>query len=99
MKILILGAGKMGTFFADLLSPDNDVAIYDTDPDRLRFTYGVRRFDSLEEIRQFEPQLFINAVTIRYTIDAFRTVMPYLPAEAILSDIASVKTGLHEFYA
>lgn len=99
MKILILGAGKMGTFFADLLSPDNDVAIYDTDPARLRFTYGVRRFDSLEEIRQFEPQLVINAVTIRYTIDAFRSVMPYLPAEAILSDIASVKTGLPEFYA
>lgn len=99
MNILILGAGKMGTFFADLLSSDHDVAIYDTNPERLRFTYGVRRFDSLEEIREFRPQLVINAVTIRYTIDAFRSVKPYLPADAILSDIASVKTGLPEFYA
>ena len=29
MKILILGAGKMGSFFCDLLSFDHTVAIYD----------------------------------------------------------------------
>ena len=27
MKILILGAGKMGSFFCDLLSFDHDVAV------------------------------------------------------------------------
>lgn len=36
MKILILGAGKMGSFFCDLLSFRHDVAILDTDPQRLR---------------------------------------------------------------
>ena len=30
MKILIIGAGKMGSFFCDLLSQNHDVAIYDT---------------------------------------------------------------------
>ena len=50
MKILILGAGKMGTFFCDLLSPDHDVAVYDPDADKLRFTYGVQRFSSLDDI-------------------------------------------------
>ena len=44
MKILILGAGKMGSFFCDLLSFDHDVAVYDPDPKRLRFTFNAQRF-------------------------------------------------------
>ena len=100
MRILILGAGKMGSFFCDLLSFDHDVAIYDYDPKRLRFTYNARRFTELnEEIREFAPELVINAATVKYTLDAFKAVLPWLPETTILSDIASVKTGLPEFYA
>lgn len=99
MKILILGAGKMGSFFCDLLSDDHQVAIYDRDPRRLRFTSGAERLTSLEMIGDFEPQLVINAVTVKYTIDAFREIEPLVPAGAILCDIASVKTGLPEYYA
>ena len=40
----------------------------------------------------------INAVTLKYTIDAFNTVLPALSKDCILSDIASVKTGLKEYY-
>lgn len=99
MKILILGAGKMGSFFCDLLSFDHEVAIYDPDPQRLRFVFNCQRFSSLDEVDGFSPQLVINASTVKFTLDAFRDVMPHLPAGAILSDIASVKTGLPEFYA
>lgn len=99
MKILILGAGKMGSFFCDLLSFDHEVAIYDPDPQRLRFVFNCQRFSSLDEVDGFAPQLVINASTVKFTLDAFRDVMPHLPAGAILSDIASVKTGLPEFYA
>lgn len=99
MKILILGAGKMGTFFCDLLSFDHEVAVYDPDPRRLRFTYNAQRFTSLDEIDDFAPKLVINAATVKYTLPAFESVLPHLPADAILSDIASVKTGLPEFYA
>lgn len=99
MKILILGAGKMGSFFCDLLSFDHDVAVYDPDPKRLRFTFNARRFAELEEIREFDPQLVINAATVKYTLDAFKSVLPYLSKSCIISDIASVKTGLPEFYA
>lgn len=99
MKILILGAGKMGSFFCDLLSFDHDVAIYDVDPQRLRFTFNVRRFTTHDEIHDFAPELVINAATVKYTIQAFKDVEPYLPPQAILSDIASVKTGLPEYYA
>lgn len=99
MKILILGAGKMGSFFCDLLSFDHNVGIYDHDPRRLRFTYNCQRFESLEAIDSFKPEFVINAATVKYTIDAFRQVLPHIPANAIISDIASVKTGLPEFYA
>ena len=40
----------------------------------------------------------INAVSLKHTLDAFRRVLPLLPQDCILSDIASVKTGLKDFY-
>ena len=99
MRILILGAGKMGSFFVDLLSFDHETAVYDIDPQRLRFMYNTLRFTSLDEVEDFRPELVINAVTLKYTLDVFRSVIPHLPPDCILSDIASVKTGLQEFYA
>lgn len=99
MKILILGAGKMGSFFCDLLSFDHEVAVYDPDKQRLRYTFNALRLSQLEEIESFEPQLVINAATVKYTLSAFEAVLPHIPATAMLSDIASVKTGLPEFYA
>ena len=99
MKILILGAGKMGSFFCDILSFQHELAVYDTDPQRLRFTFNTQRFTSIEEIREFAPDLVINCATVKYTLDAFKAVLPVLPERCIISDIASVKTGLPEFYA
>lgn len=99
MKILILGAGKMGSFFTDLLSFDHDVAVYDPDPRRLLFTFNSRRFSSLDEVDGFEPELVINAATVKYTIPAFEAALPHIPGRAIIADISSVKTGLPEFYA
>ncbi len=98
MKILILGAGKMGSFFADVLSFDHEIAVLDTDPRKLRFIYNTLRMTRPEEVQDFAPELVINAATLKYTIEAFHNVLPYLPQTCILSDIASVKTGLEEFY-
>ena len=98
MKILVLGAGKMGSFFLDLLSFEHEMAVYEKDPKRMRFTYNCQRFTQLEEIRQFAPELVINAVTVKFTIPAFEEVLPYLPADCLLSDISSVKTGLKAYY-
>lgn len=89
----------MGSFFCDLLSFDHEVAVYDLRPEKLRFTFNAQRFSSLDEIDGFEPQLVINASTVKYTLNAFRQVLPHLPKACIISDIASVKTGLPEFYA
>lgn len=98
MKILVLGAGKMGTFLTDVLCIQHEVALFDTDPRRLRFVFNTLRMTEYEEIRAFEPELVINCVTLKYTIDAFRKVVPYLPKNCIISDIASVKTGIQDYY-
>ena len=98
MKILILGAGKMGSFFTDLLSFDHEVAVLEKDPKRMRFIYNALRLQKPEEVKDFNPELVINCVTLSYTIEAFKAVMPYLQPYCIISDIASVKTYLKEFY-
>lgn len=98
MKILILGAGKMGAFFCDLLSFDHQLAVCDKDPKRLRFTYNALRLTTPGEILDFNPDLVINAVTLGDTIDAFNHILPLIRKDAIIADIASVKTGLPDFY-
>ncbi|MBO7315788.1 MAG: prephenate dehydrogenase/arogenate dehydrogenase family protein, partial [Paludibacteraceae bacterium] len=98
MRILILGAGKMGTFFTDALCLKHEVALYDPDASRLRFVFNTQRLSELDGVREFNPELVINAATIKYTIEAFEKVLPYVSKDCILSDIASVKTGLPEFY-
>ena len=57
MKILILGAGKMGSFFTDLLSFDHEVAVLEKDPKRMRFIYNALRLQSPEEVKDFNPEL------------------------------------------
>ncbi|KGI61412.1 prephenate dehydrogenase [Prevotella sp. DNF00663] len=98
MRILVMGAGKMGSFFIDLLSFEHEVAVYERDAQRMRFTYNCQRFTQLDEVKAFNPELVINAVTVKYTISAFKEILPYLNDDCIISDIASVKTGLKEFY-
>lgn len=99
MRILIVGAGKMGSFFADLLSFDHEVALLDTNPKKLRFIYNTQRMTKPEEVKPFNPELVINAVTLSFTVEAFNSILPYLSDSCILSDIASVKTELKVFYA
>jgi prephenate dehydrogenase len=98
MRIQILGAGKMGSFFADVLSFEHEVAIFDRNPARLRFTYNCIRMNDVREIAAFKPEILINAATVQFTLEAFRQVLPHLPESCIISDIASVKNGLKTFY-
>lgn len=88
----------MGSFFLDLLSFDHETAVYEKDPKRMRFTYNCQRFTTLDEIKAFDPELVINAVTVKYTIAAFNEILPYISKDCLISDIASVKTGLKDFY-
>lgn len=98
MRILILGAGKMGSFFTDVLSFDHECAVYEIDAKRMRFLYNTQRFTTMQEIEEFKPELVINAVTLKYTIEVFQQVLLHLPKDCIISDISSVKTGFKEYY-
>lgn len=89
----------MGTFLTDVLCTQHEVAIFDTNPKNLRFVFNTYRMTSYKEIEAFEPELLINCVTLKYTIEAFENVLPHIPDSCIISDIASVKTGLPEYYA
>lgn len=84
MKILILGAGKMGSFFTDLLSFDHEVAVLEQDPKRMRFIYNALRMQSVDEIDAFAPEMVINCVTLTHTLDAFRSVLPHLRPYCII---------------
>jgi len=97
-KILILGAGKMGSWLTESLCLDYEVGIYDKDLLKLRYFFKTQRLTNYDEISEFKPDLLINAVNLENTIEVFEEIMPYLPDQCILADIASVKNGLKKFY-
>jgi len=99
MKILVLGAGNMGAFFIDTLCLDYDVAVFDTNLERMKYLFRTRRIETLEQISEFNPDLLINAVSLQYTKEAFNMVLPYVSEQCIISDITSVKNGLSAYYS
>ena len=98
MRICIMGAGHMGAWLVEEFCLDHEVAVYDTDRRKLKYFFNVKRLLELSEIKEFEPELMINAVSLRNVYKAFSDALPYIPEDCILSDIASVKTGIHDYY-
>jgi prephenate dehydrogenase len=99
MKIVIIGAGKMGSWLVESLCLDYDVGVFDSDRQKLKYFFNSHKFLSYNEIREFNPDLLINAVTLNNTIVVFREIQPYLRKDCILSDITSVKNGLWSYYS
>lgn len=98
MKIFILGAGRMGSWLTEELCHDHEVAVFDTDPKKLKYFFNVKRFLNVEEVKAFKPDMFINCVSLQATEKVFDQIIPLLPKGCILSDIASVKNGLSDYY-
>jgi prephenate dehydrogenase len=97
-KILVLGAGRMGAWMVESLCLDYEVAVYDKDKSKLRYLFNTHRMMTHEDIREFAPDMVINAVSLQYTVPVFEEILPYIPADCMLSDITSVKMPLREFY-
>lgn len=97
-RVLIMGAGKMGGFLVESLCLEHDVAVYDVDKTKLKYFFNSHKLTSYQEIKKFDPQLVINAVSLQHTIKVFEEVLPYLSKDCILSDITSVKNGMKKFY-
>ena len=98
MKIVILGAGNMGAWLVESLCLDYEVGVFDKNRERMKYLFNSHRLLTYGDIREFEPDLLINAVSLQLTIPVFEEVLPYLPEKCILSDISSVKNGIKEFY-
>ena len=98
MKILVAGAGKMGSWLIESLCLDYEVAAYDNDLTRLKYFFNTVKLVSPEEIRDFDPDMVINAVSLESTVQVFGEILPYLRKDCILADITSVKNGLQKYY-
>lgn len=98
MNIVLLGAGHMGSWLADNLKKDHTVGIYDKDTHKTQGKTGAEALDDLTAIKDFKPDMLINAVSIQNTIPAFEAVIPFLPDSCILADVASVKAHIPQFY-
>ena len=98
MKIVIIGAGRMGAWLVEELCFDHEVAVYDIDRKKLKHFIHVKRFLDLSEMASFRPELLVNASSLSSVCGVFDEAAPYLPDECMISDIASVKTGLHDYY-
>ena len=98
-KILIAGAGNMGSWLAETLCLDYEVGVYDTNPDRLKYLFNTYMFRTKQEIAAFKPDLLINSVGLKQTRSAFDELLPLIGEDCIISDITSVKNGLEKYYA
>ena len=97
-KIVVLGAGKMGSWLVESLCLDYEVGIFDLEKSRLKYFFNSHRFLDFEEIREFNPDLLINAVSLNNTLEVFHQIEPYLSDSCLIADITSVKNGLQEYY-
>lgn len=98
MKILVVGAGKMGTWLIESLCLEHEVAAYDTNLNRLKYLFNTHKLVSKEEIAEYNPDMLINAVNLERTIPVYQEFLPVISQNCILADITSVKNGLHQFY-
>lgn len=98
MRIVVIGAGNMGSWFVESLCLDHEVGVYDIERNKLKYFFNSRKFMYFEEIHDYHPDIIINAVSLEHTIEVFKEVLPYLPENCIIADITSVKSGLAKFY-
>lgn len=98
MRITILGAGSMGTWFASRLKSEHEVGVYDSNIEKANGISGVKIFGELSEIEDFQTEILINAVSIQNTVLAFESAASFLPEECIIADVMSVKGKINDFY-
>jgi len=98
MRVFVLGTGRMGAWFAQELSAENNVAVLDRDPEKLAGLEQLQVLSTLEELPGFAPELVLNCVGLHQTIPAFAQILPFLGKDTILADITSVKRGMQDFY-
>lgn len=98
--VAVIGTGHMGSWLArELASDGHRVVVFDQNPENMPHLPEVHALSALAELADIQPDLLLNAVSIRQTMPAFDACLPYLPESCVLVDVASVKGELPEYYA
>lgn len=97
MKVGILGAGKMGKWLAKELAKNNKVCLLVRGNKSINIE-NVKTISKMSELKTFNPNFLINAVSLQNTIEAFKNAEKFVPKECVFVDIASIKNGLPDFY-
>jgi prephenate dehydrogenase len=98
MKIVVLGAGHMGSWLARALAGENEVAVYDTDQRKSEGLENVFHLSHYREIKDYQPEMLVNAVSLQQTVGAFEETSSFLKNDCMICDIASVKGEIADYY-
>ena len=98
MRVAIIGTGGMGSWFARELLKTEEVAVYDIDKIKMTSIKNVKHLNSLSDLQSFNPEFLLNAVWLQNTIEAFESAAKYINKECIISDIASIKGEIPDYY-
>lgn len=88
----------MGAWLADNLKRAHDVFVFDVHTALCEEIQGITPVPRLTHIEKIAPELLINAVSIQNTIAAFDSAAPFLSADCIIADVASVKGPIPGYY-
>jgi len=93
-----MGTGHMGGWFVQTLREEHELAIYDTNFEKMERIKGATKLENISDLQSFGPALLLNAVTLGNTIAAFKAALPYLPDSCLIADVASIKSHLSDYY-
>jgi len=98
VRIAIVGVGHMGSWLAKELAEQHEICVYDLDRSKAEKIQQATMLREYAELKHFQPEILMNAVSLQRTQEAFESARPYLPANCLISDMASVKSGVAEYY-
>ena len=98
MKIVIAGAGRMGAWLARELSAGHEVGVYDREPGKTARLGGAVPLLEPAAVESFQPDLFLNAVSLAQTVPVFEEFAPGLPPRCLIADVASIKGKIADYY-
>jgi prephenate dehydrogenase len=103
MRVAVIGAGNMGGWIAkELAGKGNRIAVYDIDGGRARKLESVNGVEALSWVgglKDFAPEMLINAASLEKTVEVFEGASEFIPPECILADVASVKGEIPSYYS
>ncbi len=93
----------MGSWLAKELSGKHEIAVYSRTFEKAQKVASALKnaiaMRDLNELENFKPELLINAVSLQNTLEAFESALPHIPKECAIADVASIKTGIQEYYS